>query len=143
MMTRFLSKRRAIVIGAVLTVILGTSYIFLRDKEDGPNYESPGSIVESYAKARLYVETELVIACIVPEKRSEPMLKPFYGGVYKDSQYSIEILNVELDGNKGNVTYHATLELGEPYNEAEELNETVPVAKVDGKWYIDREEDWL
>ncbi|EFM12205.1 hypothetical protein PaecuDRAFT_0885 [Paenibacillus curdlanolyticus YK9] len=141
-MKLFLSKRKAILIVAVLTLILAIYYTFLRENEEIPNYENPSSIVESYSKARLYAETDLVIACIVPEKRSEPMLKQFAGGVHKDSHYSIKILNVELNGNKGNVTYHATLKWGEPLNTAEELNETAPVVKVDGKWYIDREEAW-
>ncbi|MWC27926.1 hypothetical protein [Paenibacillus sp. MMS18-CY102] len=142
-MMQFLSIRMAIAIVAVLTLIIATYYIFLREKVGKLNDVNPISIVERYSKAKLYADTEQVIACIVPEKRSEPMLKQFVGGVYKDSQYNIKILNVELDGDKGKVTYHATMEWGEPINTAEELNETVSVVKVDGKWYIDREEDWF
>lgn len=143
-MERFLSKR--IVIGIVAAVILtaATIYFLHRNNKDqislSPDYESPSSIVESYSRAKLYGGTEFVIECIVPEKRSEPLLKTFMGVGYRDLQFNFTLLNVEHDGSKGNVTYHATLKIGEPAGKTE-LKETVPVVRVKGKWYIDRQED--
>lgn len=137
--------RNVIGIVVVLTLITTTCYFLLRNNKEqislSPNYEDPSSIVESYSSAKLHGGTELVIECIVPEKRSKPMLQEFTGGEYKNSHFNVTILNVKHDGSKGNVTYHATLRIGEPTN-ITELKETVPVVKVEGKWYIDREEDW-
>ncbi|MFB9324633.1 hypothetical protein ACFFSY_01605 [Paenibacillus aurantiacus] len=145
-MKRFLSKRTGIGIVVVIALLVVCFMLLANEKEEvrlTPNYESPGQIVESYATGRLYGVTELIMECIVPEKRTEPMMQTFSGGVMKGSHLKIEVLKVEQDANKGRVTYHATLKLGEPQNLTQELNETVPVKQIDGKWYIDREEEWF
>jgi uncharacterized protein YchJ len=142
-MNRFISKRGVIIILAGFILILATYYIFLRENKEHPDHANPSSIVESYTKARMYAETKLVIACIVPEKRSKPEVQQTRRTPYKDySQYNLKIKSVELNGDKGNVMYHAIMKWEEPINAKEEYNETIPVIKIDGKWYIDREENW-